>query len=417
MKVLLVGFSSQSADALQLLIEKIYPEHEVVQLERAFSDDLRLCLPTVPIMHYDAEAMIIHLDGVGMMSFATQHPKALRRFIGARTALMITKGGLFAWENSDILPKDFGFFVASPYTKDVMEWSLARLLKAAGKLAEYRHLFHQESSDIALLDEHHVETAKPKAEVPAVSKQDILHELIDVHFDVPKKDMVHQFLTLILEDKPLTLVAGSQTLYINKVQNLALVSNVERLLDYCRVANSFDVLTKVIEIGHVSPEEFAKTANQAPQNRYNKYALSTILWQMYDRILPKYIEVPDHELRLKMRLMPNFGQMGDIPEYVKALTSLCLVAPKTANELSRGLGISIDKALINRIFLLAILSGVADFDVLEASFLATKPAENKEDVADEPNAQIVVTRQVNQGVEKAQKTGFLQRLLSKLSLR
>lgn len=417
MKVLLVGFSAQSADVLQLLIERIYPEHKVVQLERAFSEDLRLCLPTVAMMHYDAEAMIIHLDGVGMMNFAVQHPKALRQFIGVRAALMVTKGGLFAWENSNILPKDFGFFVASPYTKDVMEWALAKLFKSVDKLKEYRHLFHQEPEDISVLSYDNQATnpsLKPKTNSP-VCKKEVLHRLIDVHFDIDKKELFHQFLNLILEDTPLTLVAGSQTLYINKVQNLALVSNVERLLDYCRVANSFDVLTKVVEIGHISPEEFAKTTNQSPQNRYQKYALSTILWQMYDRILPKYIEVPEHELKLKMRLMPNFGQMGDVPEYVRALTSLCLVSPKTADELSRGLGISIDKAIINRIFILAILSGVADCEVLATSFLESQ--KSSQQISEPTDHMSTIARQINQGVEKAQKTGFLQRLLNKLSLR
>lgn len=62
----------------------------------------------------------------------------------------------------------------------------------------------------------------------------------------------------------------------------------------------------------------------------------------------------------------------------------------------------VDKAVINRVFLLAILSGTADFGVLEASFaeqeIPTTPA-----------------RTENAGVQKAQKTGFLRRLLSKLT--
>lgn len=410
MKVLLVGFSPQSADVLQLLIERTHPEHSVVQLERAFSTDLRLSLPTVAMAHTDAEAMIIHLDGVGMMNFAISHIQALRQFIGARAALMITKSGLLAWERSVILPQDFGLFISSPYTKDMMEWALTKLFKVAGKISDYRHLFYKESPEIALLtSSQHEAKLAPKN---VVEKRDNLHRLIDVYFDLPKKELFHQFLNLVLEDSPLTLVAGSQTLYINKKQNLALVSNLERLLDYCRVANNFEVLDKVVEVGHISAEEFTKVASYAAQTRHHKYALSTVLWQMYDRILPKYIEVPEHELRLKMRLMPNFGQMSDVPEYVKALTSLCLVSSKTPSELCRGLGISIDKALINRIFLLAILSGVADLDVLEKSFI-----DSQEQSKNESNTAQASVREVNEGIQKAQKTGFLQRLLSKLSLR
>lgn len=429
MKVLLVGFSSQSADVLQLFIEKLYPDYSVVQLERTFSDDLRLCLPTVATTHADAKAMIIHLDGVGMMHFATQHSKALKKFIGARAALMVGKGGgLFAWENANILPKDLSLFITSPYTKDVMEWALGRLFGAVHKIAEHHHLFHQEPSELHLLAEKS-SPAKPSVDVLATSKG-TFHRLIDRHFDIPKKDLIHQFLNLVLTDTPLKLVTNNQTFYVCKAQNLALISNVERLLDYCQVASNFDALTKVVDVEVIGLEEFNKIASQSPQNRYKKYALGTILWQIYDRILPKYIEVPDHNLQLKMRLMPNFGQMGDIPEYVKALTSLCLVAPKTTKELSRGLGISIDKDLINRIFLLAILSGVADFEVLKASFLeeADTPKEDiltpnplkdnaSKNMPNIPKAEVVSPRQLNQGVEKAQKTGFLERLLRKLSLR
>lgn len=400
MKLLVVGFSAQNASALQLLVGRAYPECTLVVVERSFDDELRLCLPKATAAHRDAAAVILNLDGVGMLTYSPQHIKPLQAFIGVRPALMITKGSTLTWQQAGVLPDGFVLFLTSPYGRELMETAIGRLLSVAPSAFDRRHDFacYQESDGLtASLP------AAPK-KTKLVAGQNFLHHILDVHFNIRQNPLLHEFADVILEEGALKLVAGSQVFYINRAKNLALVMNFERLLDYCVIANNFEVATNVIAIDPISEDEFDKWAAQSPLNGYKKYALNTLLWQMYGHILPERIDVPDHKLQLKLRFMPNFAQMKDMPEYVRALASTCLVAPRQLSELTTGLGATIDKAIVNRIFLLAILSGTADFEVLERSF----------EYQDES---LPIKKVANQGVQKAQKTGFLARLLSKLSLR
>lgn len=75
LKILLAGFSGPSAGALTLLLQRNYPDVEYLVLERCFSDDLRLTLPTLGRSADDVFAAIVNLDGVGMSLFNDQHIK------------------------------------------------------------------------------------------------------------------------------------------------------------------------------------------------------------------------------------------------------------------------------------------------------------------------------------------------------
>lgn len=398
MKVLLIGFSSPSATALMLLLNQQYPEHSVIEIERCFTNDLRLCLPNLPEAHRDATVMIISLEGVGMMQFMPQHIKALQKFIGARAALMTTKGSGEVWRQAAILPSDFGQFLTSPYTKADMEQALVRLFEVAPQLTERRHEFkYQEMAGDAL--EEYVTINMNAA--PKEVNGSFLHRVIERHFDIKQRPLLHELVDLALDDRALKLTVGSQAVYINRKKNVALVSNIERLMDYCAIVNNFEALSQVIQIEAVSEHEVENALNMSAKNGYKTYALNAFLWRVCARMLPARIEVPDHNLRFKMRAMPNFAQMGETPEYVRALTALCLVAPRCMGELVEHLAGAVDKAVANRVFLLAILSGMADLEVLEQSFSEMMLASESEQT-------------INQGVQKAQKTGFLRRLLEKL---
>lgn len=404
MKVLLIGFSKQSAGVLNLLINRFYPENQVVEIDRCFGDNMRLCLPALH-GHKDATALVINLEGVGMMGFSQNYIKELTRYIGRRAALLIIKGNVAAWQDAQVLPREFATYLKCPYNKDETLAALETLFFQAKQIPDYAHEFYQgEPMDCGCDDEPYdfLGTVSNKKVGSGVERH-VLHKVLDKHFPIAQNALLHEFSDIILEEGALRLIAGSQTIYMDKTKNLALVSSLERLMDYCSIANNFQVLTDVIVAEPINQEDFDKMASTVPHNGYRRYPLNTLLWQMYARILPERVEVAAHDLKLKMRFMPNFSMIKDTPEYVHALVSSCLVAPRSAQELSDMNGFMIvDKAVINRVFLLAILSGTADFGVLEASFaeqeIPTTPA-----------------RTENAGVQKAQKTGFLRRLLSKLT--
>lgn len=143
MKLLLIGFSTQSAGVLAMLINRNYPDYEVHMIERVFCGSLRLCLPALGSKHQDATAMVINLDGVGMISMTPKHAKNLQAFIGARPAVLVAKAYLDEWKSAKILPERFVFFVRSPYDKQTMTEALDGLLGIAPTAKECAKEFYQ----------------------------------------------------------------------------------------------------------------------------------------------------------------------------------------------------------------------------------------------------------------------------------
>lgn len=409
MKVLLIGFSPQSASVLNLLIERYYPNYQATVIDRCFGDNLRLTLPVLQPVHEKTNAMIIHLDGVGMIRFSPNYVQILQQFIGKRAVLFVGKGDLQAWQDAHILPDGLAFFIKSSYTKDDMVAALTKLSEAATTLDEHKVQFNEVScNDLENTppDGFDYKLGMATANQVAARQPSFLHELLDCCISIQKNALLHELLDVTLAKYPQKLTAGSQVFYIYGEKNLALVANLSRLIDYCQVTTNFQALNNVLAVEPISLEDFAKMEAQIGQNGYQKYTLNTLLWQMYTYILPKEIEVNNDELLLKMRYMPNFAQMQEVPEYIRALVSSCLIAPRSLKQLHQSMvGVAqISRHQLNRFFVLAILSGVADNAVLEASFMQV-------------NRKVHQPPAVNAGVAKAQKTGFLQRLLGKLKHR
>ncbi len=405
MKILLIGFSSQSAGVLSWLINRTYGKHDVITIERTFGSDLKLCLPTIEPINQDAQLLIISLDGVGILNYSAEIPKRLQNFIGVRSALLITKANLEAWRHSKILPKDFIEWLSSPYTKADITTALDSLMQAA----PHAHLRSDEFGYNHEPAESFIRSNVIEIDNKSANRNpSLLHQVLDKHFAIKQSPLLHELLDVTLGEGACHLMAGSQLIYIDRAQNLALVSNFERLMDYCQVANNFQVLTNVLISNPIKAEAFERVASQIPKNGYKKYALNTLLWQMYSMILPHEIDVADHRLLLKMRYMPNFTNMPDTPEYVRALIASCLNTPKSIKDLSENAsGVQVaDKKILNRVFLLAMLSGTADTEVLKLSFERAGALE----------AVAAAQQKRNEGVQKAQKTGFLKRLLGKLGL-
>lgn len=423
MKVLLVGFSPQNASVLAMLINRTHPEYHVEILERVFCASLKLCLPTLQEQHKDAKAMIINLDGVGMVRFTDQHPKELRDFIGLRVALMIFKGDISEWQHAKVLPKDVGFFLQSPYSKSIMETALSELFNAVDFLKASTNEFyrHQEQnkqpepSNVA--HQLKAKTIEPKSDNPedkqtlqyvlkADPEKEFLVDLLDSHFNTPYTPIFHELLQITLNNPPIKMLIGTQTVYVDSRKNIALITSLDKLMDYCEVISGTQSTTNIVvsapSVRRNSIKTFDELVGRAKEYGLERYALNALLWQLFSRILPEKIDIPDHDLLLKMQYMPNFALMKDIPSYVRAVVAYCLIGPKSLSDLHDNFqDDGITKSDINRVFLLAILSGVVDLEILRKSY---------EDSSVHQKSQ----RHSNDGVQKAQKTGFLKRFLNKL---
>lgn len=402
MKILLIGFSKQSAEVLNKLISDTYPDHQCISIERDFNTLLRLSLPSaVNTDHPDAQILVLNLDGVGMMTYMPNRIKQLQEFIKLRAVLFIAKTDLVLWRQANIIPKEFAFFLKSPHTKQEIMYALGHILKVAPNLQSQAHHF------IPILDADTIinETINPYR---ASSTQDpsktseFLRQVVEKYFRISQGTIVYELLSMSFYNTPVKVTVGRQTFYLNKAQNLALVHNLDRLLDYLLIAKNYTTLNNIINIQPVLYEEFDEVIRLGTHQRLS---LNTLLWQLYDKVLPESLEVVDKNLLLKIKYMPNFGLMSGVPHHTHSLISSCLVTPKKIAELQESLAIlgkAEDAGVLNRIFLLAVVSGVADLDILRSS------------TVNGFGPKINVQR--NEGVNKASSTGFFKRLLQKLHI-
>lgn len=405
MKVLLVGFSSLSANVLSAWIGQAYKSHHVVTIERSFDDNLRLCLPNLKETHNNALAMIINMEGIGMMNFSQKNVQILTEFIGNRTALLIGKNELNLWRNAQTLPKDFIMFTHSPYTKNEILPKLEKLIKNT-----YLVRKSEPVSEVSykISENPSVNNTPPKPETQlSTSYQDegnFLYHIIKQYFKTKQTGLLYAMLGLRISETPLKVTIGKHHFYVNSQKNMGLVCDVEKLIEYCELSGNFCSKSSIISYEKITNEEFEAIMFYIPKNGYRKYALGTLIWQIYTKLLPKDLEMSTHNLQLKIKYMPNFSQMADVPDYVRHVLSACLVTPKTLLELGVNLEAfgDIDNEKLNKVFLVAMLSGFCDHEVLKTSF------ENKEIHKEHSDT--------NMGIKKAQKSGFLKRFLSKLSL-
>lgn len=432
LKILLAGFSTPSASALTLLLQRNYPQVEPIVLERCFTKDLRLTLPPLKAGDGGAFATIINLDGVGMSLFNEQHIKTLVEFIDFRAVLLLTRSNIGQWQNADFLPHGSSFFLSTPYTKQDMEAVLTNFIDVATNLQEnpanaaqnraaiskkaIKYLGSDESDTIS-----HIESVDPEKERSENSR--FIQSVIDTCFSgACPNNVMYELIDIFSQEHPFKVVVGNQTVYVYPKKSIALVENLERLLDYFSVAGNCQVLkTRITNIA-MTDAEFDRVANNIKNEGYRRYSLNSFLWQIYSVILPPRLNVPKNNLRLKIRYMPNFAGMQEIPEYIHAVVSSCLVSSKNLDQLDEMFGEITQKnpTALRRVFLLAILSGSADIDVLRRSFYISNPVEaileakakaQTSEIQVEPESDITP----NKGVAQATKTGFFKRLLSKLS--
>lgn len=423
MKLFLIGFSKQNADVLQMLIERLYPDYELVIIERYFGGTLRLQLPKIERLSADT-MLIINLDGVGMVNFTAAHIDELKEFIQGKATMLIARHNLDKWKSA--LPEEIGAYLSVPYSRELMTDALKKLEEKHKKLSEHSYTKENVAPDTPQAQSQAQSQTQEMAQVKEVAEVQeseqiqasltecgssyskieedgqFLHKVLSECFAIPKLILLQNILDIRVSNTPIKVKIGNQTFYACPECQVAYVNSINRLIDYCDMLYGLELSASVIVVEPVEAVDFNKLAPVFEKKGYRKYTLNSLLWQICWRLLPNEIDVPDHNLMLKMRYMPNFLQMKKIPEYIRPLIASCLTVPRSTKELIALVqGDETMKGQINHLMLIAILSGAADTEVLRQSY--------------ENQAIDKVKKEDNEGIKTAKKTGFLSRLLSKLS--
>ncbi|TWV80924.1 hypothetical protein [Moraxella sp. VT-16-12] len=421
MKLLFVGFSEQNANLLSFLIEQHFTNIQCVYIERDLTSDLRFALPNIPSQHQDAQGLIINLGGIGMLSYQHQHKAALLNFTQNRPTLLTTRTPIDVWQEA---LTEFGhyIYIQSPYSKDTILPVLQQLIDKGELFSPLADTIQHSNDEI--LDDISVATTpapiptpKPKEtdrkqplsdntllQKPNNKEQSILDAVLGEHFkDIYYLPMVRQLCQLFWQDEPFLLKTSRYEALIDPTRNLLISTNVARIIDYLTIAKSHDEFANSITVEPLDTATYQEHTDRLQEHDAKKYALNTLIWQMYQAILPEEINTTAHNLQIKLKFMPNLNDIEDLPSYTQAVMASCLSTPKTLSDIYT-LFSEAHTGKLNRLCLLAIISKTVDLDSLQlvspqhVSGFIPETAPKK-----------------NDGVAKATKTGFFKRLLRKLA--
>lgn len=418
MKLLFIGFSEQNANLLSFLIQQNFTHIDCVYVERNLTQDLKFSLPIIPNQHKDAQAMIVNLDGVGMLSYQTRHKDNLEKYIKQLPTLLTTRMAIYPWQESLEQHANI-FYLQAPYNKDSMLFVLHQLINCSkhisstttnANLTNDAPTNHQTTTVItAHTDKKQSLFDSALIQAPNNKEQALIDKVLTKNFNAAyQTPLIKEFGKVFFQGQPFILRASRYYMLVDTNSNLAVSTNIARILDYFSVAKNHEQFSSSITIEVLSNEQYLAHLQELERLDAKKYALNTLLWQIYHAILPDEIQTQARNLQIKVKFMPNFASLEDTPNYTQAVISSCLSIPKTLDELYVIFS-EIKAEHINRIFLLAVLSKIVDLDVL-----ATPRTDNQISIN-----QILKTqhkKQKNDGVNKATKTGFFRRLLKKLSL-
>ncbi|WP_227429753.1 hypothetical protein [Psychrobacter sp. I-STPA6b] len=467
MKLLLVGFSEQNAEAVKMFCSRNFASLDTHVIPRQLSEQMTLILPNNSSQQQNqADAFLVDLEGVGMSYHTAENQEALAAFINAKPTVLISRRDMSSWRQMEKVVQSVLLYLCAPYSKtEMMEvvGQLTQLLSKpdrtdgalvvqSEKTSQKQSLSLPVSSQSATreqtrdkkLAEVDGDKSTEASTVPAMSSkvqednsiiQSQASDLVDGQSSHFVKDSVDpgvkvQVLTKVLKQyfssiydtvfvrsvlelfsytHPLIMRIGKYELLINPAERSVIMdSDITRVTDcFCIIGNQKYAGTNGVQLLPISTEQYIEKSQKLSRAGNKKYVMNTILWQIAAEVLHYDLPNQPHPLRLKVKFVPNFAVMRFVPSYVYSVLSACLSKARTIVEL-QSLFPELSIQQLNRVILLSMLSGVAEETIL-------LPANTTPD-ADKSTLSSADKMNRNSGVRQANSTGFFRRLLQKLSI-
>lgn len=419
MKFLLVGFSEQAQNALELLLSREFTGHSYQSVPRQLSSFLYPVVPEISAEILEKhDACIIDLDGIGMINFDEKHRTQLMALIRKKSAILISRQIEHLWQDHVPLWTNAHIeYLNQPYTKDEMGVVLKRIL--AKELRETTAYTSQQPETNTKAETNVVESEpasvfQEKAQLPAISyRSKFIQALLKQRWtEFDKQPVLQHLLTIFSQSQPFKLEVSQHELLVIPEQNKVLVAKPQSVIDYFALLKSFKISTFHIEskpvVGDVKQLEADYLKSGAMP-----YQLGLFLWQIYQEVLPEDFKIDHENLYLKAKYMPDFSNMSNVPTYMNSVISSCLNKAQPCTGLKTIFPfLSVNN--LNRVFILAVLCNYAEIESFEPliQFHAQSTVQ-QEEPKQKNEAQPVVEQ--NSEIVKARRVGLLERLLAKLN--
>lgn len=426
MKFLVVGFSEQAQKTLEVLLQLEFPFHSYCSVPRQLSEKYTPILPNVSANQQKCDFCIIDLDGIGLSQYDIQSKEKLFKLTNYKPSILISRQSYVVWGRDLLLSKN-SIVLSHTHTRQELLDALKHILSVATQQppAEHSpsqqtmHTFQQERELGAGRQEMGISTAPQESKLASMAERaKFSYRVLSQRWqDFDNYPIVKDLLNIFSQSSPYLLHISDHKLLIDPREGTVILKTLSCVVDYFILISGFQFSAFRIETQSLLDDNYHYEKNRLLGSGYRIYSLNLFIWQIFQEIFPHKLSFNGEGLKIKLKYMPNFTAMRSVPPYMQALSATCLVRAQGFDDLKQRFNY-LQEEHINRFFFLVLLTDIVDSSVFPVELFANKPEVKQPASAESSSVSTASTEepsQNNQGVQKAKKTGFLERLLKKLS--
>lgn len=396
LKLLLIGFTQTNANVIQIFIEMTFKDIHVDAIIKP-TNTQTLNLNDLP-QSTQSEVFIIDFEGVGLDLEDKNIVQTLADYTNGKPILFISRQ-----QSMPVALPNYEW-LTTPYTRQQMNDSLTSLLS---KTPSY--YTNPVPSTFSQTVQPNVSNNPPVEQGidSTISPNDVkkvFDVLMDVFGNIHEQPFFNFVKDLQLSQECIQVTINQHDMYFNPKDKSIISLNLERMADSFIVG----LRKESILFTKLDSNTFQQKSAYLLAQGAKQYTLSQLVWLIgLDIIQAKrdaYGEI--HPLKFEARYMPNIAHIHSVPKYVVPLIASCLGRVRGLSDFN-SMFPQLTNAQINQVMILLTMSQAIRVETLldsvKQSTATTLPTNM-------PNSQS------NLGVQKANKTGFFRRLLSRLGM-
>lgn len=422
LKLLLVGFTAQNANVIQMFIELTFDNIRVSAVPR-LPESTTPRMPDLTVFESESDMFIMDAEHIGF-DFSNYHKacQSVATTLPDKPILMVSRQALPA--EAGQLTANFQWLTV-PYTRTQMADKLQLLisdakLKQTQKTANVPVMEVSLAANVSSSASAPVSPAMSKSEPSAITtvneaeieQSNAIFDLLNKTFNQLGESAFFEFAqTLYQLQQPTLFNVNGHFLYVNPLDNSVVASRLERIIDHFMIGQNLrQSLATRQSLDQASYEQQTQQHILAGDK---KMTLAQLIWHIGLEMLPRNSFDGTHNLPIEVRLMPNLTGIGFVPNYVMPLIASCLGRVRTLADFHQ-LFPNLTNAQVNQVLILLIMSHSVNTQLLLAQRSVTSQPTSAPAVSQ--STQQATATVENKGIQKAQQTGFLKRLLGKLGV-
>lgn len=421
MKFLIAGFSEQAQKMVEVLLQLEFPRYSHCSVPRQLTDKYTYIMPNTSANQQKCDFCIVDLDGIGLSQYSVQARENLLKMTNYKPSILISRQTHMNWGRDLLLSKKC-VVLNHAHTRQELVDALKKVISLSAVDATNSNLAEQPTIHSVQINPVAQQPSQEMKLAPIAERAKLTKRVLSQRWaDYDKYPIVEELLEIFSQSSPYLLQISEHKLLIDPRQGTMVLKTLSCVVDYFILISGFNFSAFKLDAQSLLADDYEAEKERLKSAGYKVYSLNLFIWQIFQEIFPHYLPFNEENVRIKIKYMPNFTALRSVPPYMQALAATCVVSSNSFQDLKARFSYLQDEH-IRRFFFLVLISDIAD-----ASFIAPldKPTRNvsaeNEEITEPVDESVLpiesksTEESSNDGVKKAKKTGFLARLLKKLS--